>query len=99
MDSAERHRVMPLDRAEEVLVLQFKLFPELLKEFTTITGGITGLVGPMVTKLADEISYEPDFETTPSWIRRTLGAPTNDEELLQWRRNTWDEITGRKRTP
>lgn len=88
----ERTRMIPFELAASTFAMQLKLFPNLLSEVTTLTGGSLGILNAIMITVSDEISYTPWEDTTPQRIRTILGAPEDRSQLGEWRANFWDQF-------
>lgn len=88
----ERRRLMPLKEANQVFGMQLRIFPELMDTVATLSGGRVGVLTAILNTVGEEISYDPEPETTPQRIREILGAPEDDSQLEQWRFDFWERM-------
>lgn len=95
-NQSEKRRVLPLETATRTFALQLQLFPELLKEFSKLSGGSIGVVNALLEKIGDEISYNPYEDMNPERVRAFAGAPVDDAELPAWREKFWDDFKAAK---
>jgi hypothetical protein len=90
-----RERILPLDEAKSMFVMQLEIFPELMDEFETLSAKKIGVEMAIVETVGDEISYTPMEATTTQRIRQILGAPEDDSQLDKWRMHFWDQFKAR----
>ncbi|HUD06868.1 MAG TPA: hypothetical protein VMR34_03190 [Candidatus Saccharimonadales bacterium] len=83
-----RQRVLSFEQAARTFAMQLQIFPELLDEVTALSSGKIGVLNAVMETVTDEISYSPMEETTPQRIRSIVGAPSETEQLDEWRGNS-----------
>jgi hypothetical protein len=84
-----KQRVIPLGQAHDVLKAQLTIWPELMDQALALSGGSIVILQAVIKTMADEISYNPRVETTTESMRRTVGAPDNEEAQTAWRQDFW----------
>ena len=91
-----RTRRMEKNEAVSTFMLQLRLFPELMNEFVRLSGGSRGVVNALIDTIGEEISYNPEIDTTVSRIREIVHAPEEDNQLYEWRTKFWDDFKASK---
>jgi hypothetical protein len=93
-----RERYMPLEQAMGLFSMQLQLFPELLAEVTTLSGGSIGVVNAIMETMGDSISYNPMTEITVHRVREVLNVPSDSTQLEEWRAQFWQSYKDKKVT-
>jgi hypothetical protein len=95
----ERTRVWTAEQSIDVVLLQVRILPPLKDTLTVLAAGKLGLIKPIVEKVADELSYNPDINMDPATFRRLSGAPVDDAQLESWRKNLYDQYQAAHKLP
>jgi hypothetical protein len=96
-DSPKRTRLLPLDRAKEVVTMQISIFPELLTQLQILSGRKPGLIAPIIDEVADRVSYDPMVTMTPEVFREFSGAPQDDARLAPWRESLYEQYEAKRK--
>ena len=91
-DPQDRPRFISVEEGQQLFAMQMQVLPALQAEVIRLSAGKIGVIGAIINRMGDAVSLDPDVETTPALIRRTVGAPEDDDaDLEPWRESFWKQ--------